>query len=798
MRKSKKKVPRKSGGQKTSRKKGSNKNKPRLSLRERFANEIERDTLKGVLSVLLLTFAVILFMAAFSMAGKFGDAFYRFAHSLFGFGYYLIPSSFLIMATAIYKAREKSVGVVRSIALFFFFVSSLALLELAFTSAGGSLGALVLSPVLYAFDKVAGAMLLTALAVASLFVVFDTHPVKLLNTLRINENGDGDSELLDKTEEEIVERAVQKVKPKEKETSPEDKGSKKNTKLNSVTENIKKVVSKSKDALDIQTTEFHAGYYKLPPLKLLRSDKGRPSVGDVKANANRIKQTLENFNIPVEMDEITIGPTVTRYAMKPAEGVRLNKILGLQSNLELALAASPIRIEAPIPGKSLVGIEVPNSGKITLGLASIIGNSEFYSDKYLLPMALGKEITGKAVIADLAKAPHMIIAGATGAGKSVTIHDLIISFLYKYGPEKLRLILVDPKMVELTLYNGIPHLLTPVITDAKKTILTLKWLISEMERRYEILMAHKVQNLKSYHEQIYQKALDKGVDDAEMPEALPYIVTVLDELADIMQMYPKELESAIVRIAQKARAVGIHLILATQRPDVRTITGLIKANVPTRIALQVPSQIDSRTILDQAGAEKLLGAGDMLFLGANMSKPKRIQAPFVTTQEIKELVKFISKSYEGELQDEIDFESLGSDSVAFSSGNLLEDDDERNTDEYKAVLEFVVSARKASTSLLQRKFRIGYNKAARFIDIMEEDGIIGPQNGSKPREVLVESLDELGATEQQENMPSDNMETQDDDLTDLIEDIDNQEQEGITENRYADEQKLNDNENIKY
>ncbi len=722
-------------------KRNTSKAKDRFTLREKVSNEVERDTLKGVLSILFFTFAVILFMAAFSMAGKFGDAFYSFAHSLFGFGYYLIPGSFLIMATAIYRAREKSVGLVRSVALFVFFVSSLALLELGFSGAGGSLGSLVLSPVLYALDKVAGAMLLLALAVASLFVVFDTHPVKLLSVLRKDKYEE--PELLDELEEEIVERAVQKAKPQKQDEQSQEKDKKTAAKLSSAVENIKKAVSKSKNALDIQSTDFHAGNYKLPPLKLLKTDKGRPSVGDVKANANRIKQTLENFNIPVEMDEITIGPTVTRYAMKPAEGVRLNKILGLQSNLELALAASPIRIEAPIPGKSLVGIEVPNTGKTTLGLASIIGSSEFYSDKYILPMALGKEITGKAVIADLAKAPHMIIAGATGAGKSVTIHDLIISFLYKYGPDKLRLIMVDPKMVELTLYNGIPHLLTPVITDAKKTILTLKWLISEMERRYEILMAHKVQNLKSYHEQVYQKALDKGIDEDEMPEALPYIVTVLDELADIMQMYPKELESAIVRIAQKARAVGIHLILATQRPDVRTITGLIKANVPTRIALQVPSQIDSRTILDQAGAEKLLGAGDMLFLGANMSKPKRIQAPFVTTQEIKELVKFISKSYKGELQDEIDFESLGSDSVVFSSGSLLEEDDERNSEDYRAALEFVVSARKASTSLLQRKFRIGYNKAARFIDMMEEDGIIGPQNGSKPREVLIESLDEL-------------------------------------------------------
>ncbi len=719
-------------------------------LKSKIAKEVEKDTLKGALGILFLSFAIILFMAAFSLAGKFGTAFYNFTHSIVGFGYYLIPSSFLILAAAIYKDREKNVGLFRGAALFTFFVSSLSLLELVFQGAGGKLGELILRPVLYAFDKFAGALLLLAIDAASLFIVFDTHPLKLLQTFQKNR---AEKDLLDDDEEELIQNAIEQLKEKDS-VSEDRKGErkKKEKTTKSIGGEIKKAVEKSKEVLDINTDGYHAGDYKLPPLKLLKKDSGRPSVGDVKANANRIKQTLENFGIPVEMDEITIGPTVTRYAMKPAEGVRLSKILSLQSNLELALAASPIRIEAPIPGKSLVGIEVPNTGKTTLGLASIIGSKEFYSSKYLLPMALGRNITGNAIIADLAKAPHMIIAGATGAGKSVTIHDLIISFLYKYGPDKLRLILVDPKMVELTLYNGIPHLLTPVITDAKRVILTLKWLISEMEKRYEILMSHKVQNLKSYHEQVYQRALDKGVDEEDMPEALPYIVAVLDELADIMQMYPKELESAIVRIAQKARAVGIHLILATQRPDVRTITGLIKANVPTRIALQVPSQIDSRTILDQSGAEKLLGAGDMLFLAGNMSKPVRVQAPFVSTEEIKELVKYISKNYEGELKDEIDFESIGKDSIAFSSGNLLEDDDERNSEEYKAALEFVISANKASTSLLQRKFRIGYNKAARFIDMMEEDGIIGPANGSKPREILVDSLDEKDKTEEPEEV----------------------------------------------
>ncbi len=736
-------------------KRGVNKNKKTTNkeskLKKHIASEVESDTLKAVLGVLLLTFAVIFFMAPFSLAGKFGQWIYSLGHKLLGFGYYLLPVSLAIASFAIYKTREKKTGLLRSFALLLFFVSALSLLEIFFTGAGGALGELIVKPTLWAFDKVAGSLLLFALGAAGLFVAFDTHPIKMFaNWKAKREQDEFEDSALGDTEQEKIEKVIQKAQERKQEEEPEQKQEKKTAKI---VDSIKKVADKATQGIEISVATPDTKNYKLPPISILKKDKGRPSVGDVKANANRIKQTLANFGIVVEMDEITIGPTVTRYAMKPAEGVRLNKILSLQSNLELALAASPIRIEAPIPGKSLVGIEVPNTGKTTLGLASLIGNSEFYSDKFLLPLALGKDITGAPQYADLAKAPHMLIAGATGAGKSVTIHDLLISLLYKYGPDKLRLILVDPKRVELTLYNGIPHLLTPVIVDAKKTILTLKWLISEMERRYDILEAHKVQNLKDYHKQVVEKAAAKGVDEDEMPEGLPFIVTVLDELADIMQLYPKELESAIVRIAQKARAVGIHLILATQRPDVRTITGLIKANVPTRIALQVPSQIDSRTILDQSGAEKLLGAGDMLFLSGSMQKPKRIQAPFVSTAEIKELVKYISKNFEGELQDEIDLDSVGSDTVAFSSGNLLEDDDERNSEEYKAAVEFVISAKKASTSLLQRKFRIGYNKAARFIDMMEEDGLIGPQNGSKPREVLVDSLEANaeGADAQEDN-----------------------------------------------
>jgi DNA segregation ATPase FtsK/SpoIIIE, S-DNA-T family len=496
--------------------------------------------------------------------------------------------------------------------------------------------------------------------------------------------------------------------------------------------------------------------YTPPPLGLLGKNKGKPEVGDVKANMNIIKRTLQNFGITVEMDEASIGPTVTRYSMKPAEGVRLSKIIALQSNLELALAAAPLRIEAPIPGKSLVGIEVPNLARTTLGLSPLLGEDGFQgSDKPLL-MALGRSITGQAMYADLAKMPHMLVAGATGTGKSVTINDIIVSLLYRCGPERLRFIMIDPKRVELTLYNSIPHLLTPVITDAKKAILALKWLVKEMERRYSILEAEKVRDISSYHQNVVGPALKQAAENPNkpLPEAMPYIVLIIDELADIMSTYPRELEASIVRLAQMSRAIGIHLILSTQRPSVKVITGLIKANIPARLALAVASQIDSRTILDTGGAEKLLGAGDMLFLSPDTPAPRRLQATYVSEEEVKRVVSFVAKQAEGKLPDNIDFnapESRANDPVFAALGD---DSDAEDEDElYPEAKKTVVEAGKASTSYLQRKLGIGYARAAKLIDMLEEKGVIGPADGSKPRPVIgAGNADELAAepTEEEE------------------------------------------------
>jgi S-DNA-T family DNA segregation ATPase FtsK/SpoIIIE len=483
--------------------------------------------------------------------------------------------------------------------------------------------------------------------------------------------------------------------------------------------------------------------YTPPPLLLLEKDKGKPEVGDIKANANIIKRTLQNFGVHVEMDEISVGPSITRYALKPAEGVKLSKILGLQNNLSLALAAHPIRIEAPIPGKALVGIEVPNSTKTMVGLGTLLSSAEYQNSPHPLLIALGKGVSGKMYYENLARMPHVLIAGTTGSGKSVMIHNLVTSLLYKNSPENLRFIFIDPKRVELTLYNKIPHLLTPVITDPKKAILSLKWAGKEMSRRYDILEKHAVRDIDSYHKTILAPAVEEFKKDGttELPDAMPYIVIIIDELADIMQAYPRELEAGIVKLAQMSRAVGIHLVLSTQRPSVNVITGLIKANVPTRLALQVASQIDSRTILDARGAEELLGRGDMLFLTGNMSSPQRVQSPNITEAETKKIVKYLVDNLDYipdtiQLGPQDQQENAGTNAIFSSSFGGDSDDLDDDDDLYEEAKASVIEAKKASTSYLQRKLRIGYSRAARLMDILEKRGVIGPSDGAKPREIL--------------------------------------------------------------
>jgi S-DNA-T family DNA segregation ATPase FtsK/SpoIIIE len=607
------------------------------------------------------------------------------------------------------------------------------------------------------FDTVVTTLFLSALLIISLLVMFDTRPkfsdhfdslkklfgkkqAKKEKELRIG----GVAETEDTEEEAEEESDDEEIEEEDAEEEEHEPVIRNGTRPTPTAEKID-----SDAAMIMSGAAFASIPFAPPPLTLLEGDKGKPGVGDVKANANVIQRTLRNFGIDVEMDEVDIGPSVTRYAFKPAEGVRISKILSLQNNLELALAAHPVRIEAPIPGKSLVGIEVPNSTRTIVGLRSLVGSDEFQnSDKPLL-FALGRGVTGKLHFADLAKMPHVLIAGTTGSGKSVMVHSLITSLLFRNPPESLRFIMVDPKRVELTVYNKTPHLLTPTITDPKKAILALKWAGKEMERRYDVLEAEGVRNIASYHKTVvepaYEKASQKqGQGDPEdketLPERMPYIVVVIDELADIMTAYPRELEAGIVRLAQMSRAVGIHLVLSTQRPSVNVITGLIKANIPSRIAFQVASQIDSRTILDAGGAEKLLGAGDMLYISGDMSKPARLQSSFLSEGEVKKVVGYFSKRYGDSYQhEEMALTSPGSeDSGERSGGSIFEHDLEEGDDDelYEDARALVLETKHASTSFLQRKLRIGYSRAARLMDILEEKGVIGPKDGSKQREVI--------------------------------------------------------------
>lgn len=658
-----------------------------------------------------------------------------------------MPILFFILSFSFFKTLHKKLAVTHSIGGILFFISALSLLDIALPEKGGMVGSLISKPLLNMFDATVSIIMLAALILISLLIMFDA-PLRfdfifsLLQKLRGKTKTAGET-----LEEEPLIINGGKLKDLSENTAGVAVAPAGMAEMPEL--NVKKVAVVNGDEFGISPLLLNGKEFVPPPLSLLEEDSGRPGVGDIKANSNIIKRTLQNFGISVEMDEISIGPSITRYALKPAEGVKLSRIVGLQNDLALALAAHPLRIEAPIPGKSLVGIEIPNSVKTTVGLGTLLSSPEFQNSDKPLFISLGKGISGISFFANLSKAPHLLISGATGSGKSVIIHAIITSLLYRNSPDNLKFIMADPKRVELTLYNKIPHLLTPVITDAKKTILALKWAAKEMDRRYDILQAESLQNISSYHKNVLEPQLKKlrkqtpTLQSEPRPESvgvetMPYIIIVIDELADIMSAYPRELESAIVRLAQMSRAVGIHLILSTQRPSVNIITGLIKANIPSRIALQVASQVDSRTILDMGGAEKLLGAGDMLYLSGEMSQPQRLQSAYISENETKKIVKYLVNSYESEVSSEI---NLSGDAVSSNGKNNIFEtaiDDHRleNDELYEEAKQTVLQAGKASTSYLQRKLGIGYARAARLIDILEERGVIGPGFGAKPREVL--------------------------------------------------------------
>ena len=710
-------------------------------------SKLKTETKHGIKAVVFFVFALFFLLSAFDHAGVAGKIVYEKLHYLLGVGYILLPILFILLGFSFMNRAGPNLGWTRTLSGTMFLLSSLGMIDVVSGKhSGGLFGEVLSRPFMSFFDVYASLIFLGAILMISILIMFDAR-LTLVPLWKKIASWFGKEE-----KEEKFKEVDEKFEEEEEEIDEEDEEAPTPERVGVPVSDKSRSVEKEEDEIPIKKRRSGlVSTYVPPPLSLLEEDRGKPNTGDVKANSNIIRRTLLNFGIEVEMDEITIGPTVTRYALKPAEGVKLSRIVGLQNDLALALAAHPIRIEAPIPGKSLVGIEIPNKSKSIVGLATMLADEKFQNSAKPLTIALGRGISGRAVFGNLAKMPHALVAGTTGSGKSVAIHSIITSLLYRNGPDDLKFILIDPKRVELTLYNNIPHLLTPVITDAKKTILALKWAAKEMDRRYDILEAESVRDIDSYHNNIIGKSPKKMEKNSEGKEVeidmdrLPYIVIIMDELADIMSSYPRELEAAVVRLAQMSRAVGIHLILSTQRPEVNIITGLIKANIPARVALKVSSQVDSRTILDTGGAEKLLGAGDMLY-SSGEAQPERLQSAFISESEVKKVVKYLADEYKDEISEEISLTSgsISADKSIFeaSLGSDADEDDDEMYEEARAV---VIEAGKASTSYLQRKLKLGYARAARLMDKLEERGVIGPGDGAKPRDVLEKiSHDENG------------------------------------------------------
>lgn len=674
---------------------------------------LRSETKKSIVAIVCFTLAIISLLSFFGAAGVFGEYFYLISRLLLGRGFFLVVVSLILVGLAVVTSRFKmkegkklifqpaSLGVVifltSILGIFHIFAFPQNGFNLANVSAqgGGYLGLILGYPLTQFLGFWAGLIILVSLAVISILIIFNI-PLRL-----------------PKKEEPVEEPqpvAVPEAEPEKKSLF---------SRFKEKVETAKEEPEEKKPAIQPKIKLANTSNFKFPPLDFLERDKGQPTSGDIKANINIIKRTLENFGIEVEMAEVNVGPTVTQYTLRPAQGIKLSKIISLQNDLSLALAAHPIRIEAPIPGRSLVGIEIPNKSIVAVRLRGLLEGAQFQEGS-MLSFALGRDVAGNPMIADLARMPHMLIAGATGSGKTIVLNNIVTSLLYKNSPDSLKLILIDPKRVELTAYESIPHLLSPVIVQPDKAVGALRWAVGEMERRFEVLRKSGKRDIASYL-----------VDLKKDSEKLPFIVVVIDELADLMSTHGREAEAAIVRLAQMSRAVGIHLIVSTQRPSVEVITGLIKANITSRIALQVASQIDSRTILDMAGAEKLLGNGDLLFLSGNSAKPRRAQGAYISDKEVKKVTDYLKNLQEPDYEDDV---VLDHSHTPHSEFNDTEADDEL----YGEAKTVVVQAGKASASLLQRRLRVGYARAARLLDILEEQGVVGPADGAKPREVFID------------------------------------------------------------
>ena len=684
--------------------------------------------------ILLCVVALFVLLGGFGTGGPLPKGLFHGSYWAFGWAAYLVPFALAYWGVFKFSSEDRKLPIGKLLGLIAVMIFCSGLLFSMFADKqidgtfsgghGGSAGSLIGGAMLGALDKFPASITFLVLTMLAVFFAFGISPKVLLGLAGMFKRPESDEVDLAtlKARTEPTGFQLNEGVPVEHNDKPERE---KPPRMNSLKNTAARLAPvETHEAL----TAASDPNWQFPKTDLLNQKQDKADAGDVNGNAQMIHDTFANFNIDVEMEGANVGPRVTQYTLKPPTGVKLTKITALENNLALDLAAHAIRMEAPIPGKRAVGIEVPNIKAATVRVSSMLQSREWNEVKGPLGFVIGKDIAGKPVVADLAKMPHLLVAGQTGSGKSVMINTFLTSLLYRNSPSDLKLILVDPKQVEMAPYNDIPHLLTPVINEPEKCISALKWAVAEMERRLRTMAEVGKRNIEEYN-------------NLKKEEGMPYIVIVIDELADLMMMAARDVEALIVRLAQKARAAGIHLVLATQRPSVDVITGLIKANVPARIAFTVASQVDSRTIIDQMGAEKLLGRGDMLLLTSDMPKPKRVQAALIEDEETQKVTDFIRMQRPPQYDEAIISQEVhigkGSNVMSMDGGNDADDD------MWRDAVQVVIEGHKASTSLLQRRLRIGYGRAARLIETMEEQGIVGPADGARPREVLVSSMDDV-------------------------------------------------------
>jgi len=710
--------------------------------------EIEDQTRDRIIAILLFLFSSVLLLSFFGKAGNMGVKLLRLMLALSGYITYVWPFALVILGYSLFQKKLEKKW--RFYVSFFLVLTGLCGLfsSVKFVKpvedgwSGGWIGYFLAKILIENAGSIVSAFAFFALTAIGGILAMPIFGIESMEDFKERFDIEPEIKVNNKQKESTVIKKIfsPKFNVEKLPDAPKISGV-----MQKKGEEKAEKDKKEAPLLEIKKYSAIKGVEYRVPLDLLDEDKGGADSGDIKVNSLIIKRTLQNFGISVEVSEVNVGPSVTQYALKPAEGVNVAKIANLVNTLSTALAAHPIRIETPIPGKPLVGIEIPNKQKATVRLRNMLEDPQFQTGVAPLMLGLGRDVSGTPIFSDLSKMPHLLVAGSTGSGKTICLNEIIVSLLYLNSPATLRLILVDPKRVEFPVYANLPHLLTPVIYDPHKTLNALKWLVEEMERRFEILAAEGARDIGAYNK----------IKEKKNEEVMPNIVFVIDELADLMAAKGKDLEIGIVRLAQMARAVGIHLILATQRPSVNVITGLIKANVPCRICFRVASQVDSRTVLDMAGGEKLLGAGDMLFLSQASPKPKRLQSAYLSDKEVKRVVDYIVEQQKVEIGEEDELsksaaeminksEGAGAGGGAGSGGSA---DDALYEDARKIVLE----ARKASTSFLQRRLRVGYARAARLIDMLEQNGVVGPGEGAKPREVLLAGDDASSDSDPDEN-----------------------------------------------